>query len=195
MTAEEVTKRVLRDQPFFRKRGGVTFSGGEPLMQAAFVGACAEIFKTAGVHIAIETSLYADWEAAKALIPVTDLFLCDWKITDPEAHRAYTGASNARIKENLIKLDAAGAHIVLRCPVIPGINDNEGHFEGIGALADALTNVEKVEILPYHDVGNSKRLRLGAERDGFSVPTNEQKQEWLAAIQKYCVKPVLISGG
>ena len=193
MTPEQVCERVLRDKPFFRKRGGVTFSGGEPLMQPHFLLTCAQHLHEAGISTAIDTRCFPPWETMSALLPWMDLFLCGWKVTDPAAHRQLTGVDHALIAENLARLSDAGAHIILRCPIIPGCNDAQGHFDGIARLADKLAGIERVELLPYHATGNDKRRRLGLPADGFRVPEDTEKEAWLSYLHSVCKTPVELS--
>ena len=140
--------------------------------------------------MALETSGYAPWAAIAPLLPFVGLFLYDWKITDPETHRRWTGADNRLIRENLQKLCAAGAQIVLRCPVIPGVNDTPSHFEGIAALTKALPGIRRVDLLPYHRLGNSKRLQLSLAPDGFPAPDAETVSMWHARLSGLCAVPV-----
>lgn len=195
MAPEALCERLLRDKPFFRERGGVTFSGGEPLMQAAFVAACASQLKEQGVHCAVETSLYAPWSSVEPLLDSVSLWLCDWKVTDPQRHQTLTGVSQTLIRDNLRRLDAHGASVVLRCPIIPGCNDDEAHFAGIAALTHELPHIASVDILPYHAIGNDKRLKLGMAVDGIAVPQADTKQAWLERLTALCRVPVHLSGG
>lgn len=192
MTPAEAAEKVMRDKPFFRDKGGATFSGGEPLTQADWVRECAAILKENGIGTAIETSCYAGQEDLAGLLQVTDLWLCDWKISDPELHLKMTGADNGRILENLRYLSSHGAKMILRCPVIPGINDNEEHLRTTGLLADRLAGVLRTEILPYHAVGNDKRHKMGLESDGFRVPEAAEKENWGRMLKQYTSKPVLV---
>ena len=190
VTVEETVEQAARDKLFFRDRGGVTFSGGEPLMQADFVAACEESLNGRGIRCAVETSCCMPWEELRPLIPLTDLFLCDWKLTDSALHRQYTGAGNETIRENLARLNEKGARMILRCPIVPGVNDNEAHFAAIGEMTWKLKQIEQVDLLPYHDTGNDKRKRLGLPPAVFPVPTQEQKRAWLHAIQSRSRVPV-----
>ncbi len=193
MRPEEVLEEVLKDLPFYENSGGgLTVSGGEPLLQAEFTYALLSMAKSRGLHTAIETSGYAPWETVREIAAVTDLFLWDVKETDPARHKAYTGVDNAVILENLRRLDAQGAKIVLRCPVIPGCNDREEHFAAVGKLAETLSAVEHVDIEPYHPLGISKADALGQEyplRD-LKMPENETVNGWCLSVAKHTAKPV-----
>lgn len=190
MTAAEVLRQTARDLPFYRNGGGVTFSGGEPLMQIDFLEELLRVHREAGIHTALETTGYAPWESLWRIIPLVDLFLLDWKHTNPQQHRAWTGVDNALIRENLLQLDRAGAEIILRCPVIPGVNDSREHFEGIGELTHACRHIRQVDLLPYHAVGNSKREQLGLGKDGFTVPEEETVRSWHEQLRLLCAVPV-----
>lgn len=191
MTAEAVMEEVLRDRAFYEASGGgLTLSGGELFSQFDFALSLLTLAKEHGLHTCAETCGFAEAEKLRRLAPLVDLFLYDWKCTDPALHRQYTGADNQRILENLRVLNEIGASVVLRCPIIPDVNDNEGHFSGIAELASCLDCVTAVEIEPYHALGTDKAGRLGKEAPRFPVPTPTQIQEWLAEIQRKTDVPV-----
>ena len=192
VTPEEVLAQILPDRPFFRKRGGVTLTGGEPLFQPEFAVALCALLRENGVNVVLETGGYAPWEHFAEILPFVNRFLFDWKITDPELHRRYTGADNLLIRENLQKLCGSGVDIVLRCPVIPGVNDNAAHFQGIANLVKALPQIKQIDLLPYHALGNDKRAQLGLPCDGFSVPDEETVQRWRGDMQTLCAVPVCL---
>ena len=161
-TVADVLDEVLRDRPFYEESGGgVTLSGGEPLAQPAFAEALLRAAKDAGLHTCLETCGAVPWEDLEAVAPHIDLFLYDWKETDPKRHRAFTGRDNASIRENLRRLHERGADIILRCPVIPGINLRDDHLAGIADLARALPRLKGVKVMAYHRLGDGKRERLG----------------------------------
>lgn len=171
MTAEEVLKEILLDKPYYIGGGGVTFSGGEPLMQPKFLKELIKLSKENGINVAVETSLiYFDEEIFKSL----DFIMADFKIWDSELHKKYTGVDNSVIKENFIKLNKLGVPIIARTPVIPEIEQN---IDKISKFLFDLENVIEYELLPYHPIGNAKREALGLENDGFSVPDNEFMKE------------------
>ena len=147
-----------------------------------------------GLHVCVETCGFTPWDRFARLLPYVDLFLYDWKETDPQRHRQYTGADNALIRENLDRLSGAGAEIILRCPIIPGLNDREEHFRGIAELA-ALEGIIRVDVEPYHEMGRGKAQRAGREYPlaELRAPEDAVKQEWIAAIQRRTQKPVLLA--
>jgi pyruvate formate lyase activating enzyme len=162
MTVAEVMRTVLADRVFFdQSGGGVTFSGGEPTRQPAFLHSLLQASKREGLHTAVDTCGYAPWEVFEKIAPLTDLFLFDIKLIDPQKHRCWTGVSNRRILENLTKLDAAGWPVSLRIPVIPGLNDNSEDLEQLATWLDTLQNVRQLHLLPFHQGGTEKYHRLG----------------------------------
>lgn len=192
MSAEEVLQKVLPDRPFFRGRGGVTISGGEPLTQAGFTLEIARLMKENGIGVVIETSGCAPFKSIEKLLPCTDRFLYDWKVTDPKEHLKWTGRDNRLIRENLVRLCQSGAQVVLRCPLIPGVNDTDTHFEGIAALTHELPGLTQVDLLPYHALGNDKRRQLSLPPDGFTVPDESTVGMWHEKLKKLCAVPVCL---
>jgi glycyl-radical enzyme activating protein len=193
MDVDTVLAEVLADQPFYRTScGGLTISGGEPMQQFDFTRALLQSAKAAGLHTCLETSGCSSRERYLDIAPLVDLFLFDVKETDPELHRQFTGVSNHAIRENLLALDHSGARLVLRCPIIPGLNDRLEHLAGIAELANRLQNVEEIHILPYHPLGSSKSQRLGKPPTlpGINAPEASQVTTWLAEIQGHTNVPV-----
>lgn len=189
-TVDEVLEEVARDQPFYETSGGgMTLSGGEPTLQIAFTTAILEGARKRGIHRAVETCLLCPYEKLDGIRSLVDLFLCDWKETDPDRHKAFTGADNRIIRENLLRLDAAGASILLRCPIVPGHNDREDHFAGIADLARQLKHLESVELMPYHRLGDGKRERFGMSDRHVDAepPSPEQVATWKAALAAHGV--------
>ncbi len=164
MTVDEVLQVVLRDEVFYRHSGGgVTASGGEPLLQAEFVGELFERCAARGLHTAVETCGNVPWKRFERILPVTDLFLFDLKHADPAKHRAGTGADNRRILRNLRALGAAGKTIIARIPLVPHFNDSRAELEAIVELARAAGSIGEIHLLPYHRLGISKYRKLGRE--------------------------------
>lgn len=155
---------VMRDLPFYETSGGgMTLSGGEPMAQPRFVLALLKAARENGLHTCLETSGHAAYRHFERALPYVDLFLYDIKEMDEARHKAFTGVSNQRILENLHKLHDLGAYILLRLPLIPGFNDHIEHFQGIADLAQSLPGLQGIQILPYHALGGSKRVRFGLE--------------------------------
>ncbi len=192
MSVGEVLDEVLRDLPFYETSGGgLTLSGGEPLMQIAFAEALLRSAKEAGLHTCVDTSGSGDYGLFERVRPHVDLFLFDYKETDPERHREYTGVTNERILANLRALHDSGAAIRLRCPLVGGLNDRPDHLEGIARLASELPGLEAVEILPYHRLGEGKLARMGLEglaRAGAAVPEQRTVDEWVDELERRGVK-------
>lgn len=162
-TVEEVLAVVRRDKPFYGADGGMTISGGEPLFMPDFTLSLAKAAKDEDISVCIETAGWGDFENIAALIPYVDLFLFDFKVADETAHKHYTGVELAPILENLRRLDAAGGQIILRCPIIPDVNLDTAHFDGIAAVAATLSNLKEIHLEPYHPLGLSKLAALGQE--------------------------------
>ncbi len=186
MSVEAVMQEVLRDHVFYEtSNGGITVSGGEPLEQPEFAASLLHAAKAAGLHTALETSGCATHERMAAVVSATDLFLFDYKETDPERHLRTTGYAHARVIDNLRYLDAQGAAIVLRCPIIPGANLRDDHLEGIADLAHSLQHLQEVHVMGYHPLGQSKRQRLGADATAtYRAPSRDelkQVAQWLRA--------------
>lgn len=171
MTADEVLLEVSRDISYYYGGGGVTFSGGEPLMQKDFLCECISLCKTAGIGCAVETSLvYFDEDIFRSL----DFVMADLKIWDSNTHKKYTGVPNEVIKENFVRLNTLGIPIIARTPVIPEI---EQGIDEISTFLRSLKNVVKYELLPYHPLGKAKAAALGIDYTNFTTPTNELMKE------------------
>jgi len=178
----DVLGEVLADRAFYEPSGGgLTLSGGEPLMQFEFTAALLRAAKQQGIHCCVETCGFAPWPRLEALLGLVDLFLYDFKETDADRHAQSTGVPNGVILENLRELYARGARIALRCPVVPGINDREDHFAGIAALAREMPRLEHIELLPYHPLGRGKVERLGmaAPLPVAEMPDRDTLDAWV----------------
>ena len=181
-TVDEVIATALRDRPFYGQAGGVTISGGEPFMQPAFLLAVLEAAKEHGLHTAIETSGAAKESDLLAAAAYTDLFLFDIKGIPGETHRRYVGCDGQSLHDNLRLLDAHGARSVLRCPIVPGVQDNAAHFAYLACLAKELRHVTEIDIEPYHTAGLAKAKDLG-RTDIFTVE-NYDKAAFRGKIER-----------
>lgn len=162
MSIDAVFEVVEKDRMFYdTSGGGVTISGGEPLLQWAFVRGFLQRCKDASIHTALETSGFAPWDALECLVPYLDLVFYDIKHIDKELHRKYTGVDNKLIISNLRKLDQVFSQIIVRVPFIPGYNDDIEVQRRIYEIASCCRNVQRVEVLPYHRLGLTKYRGLG----------------------------------
>jgi len=162
VTVDEVLAEVLRDRAVYEESGGgVTFSGGEPLAQPAFLLAALEACRREGLHVAVDTCGFAAREVVLAAAARADLFLWDVKTLDPAKHRDLTGVPLEPILENLAAVSRLGVPIWLRLPVIPGVTDDPAHVARAVALAERTPSVARVSLLPFHRTANGKRERLG----------------------------------
>jgi len=185
-TVEEILAEVKKDEVFYQTSGGgMTVSGGEPLAQFAFVKELLKRAKEEGLHTCMETCGYTTEEKIREIAPLVDLFLFDYKETDAKRHEEYTGVSNEQILKNLFLLDELGVKTILRCPIIPTLNDRDDHFAGIAATANQLKNVQEIHIEPYHPLGSGKSEMLGKEYrlKGLTFPEESTVTEWIAKIQ------------
>lgn len=176
---EELLKKIRRDKVFFGKDGGVTFSGGEPLLQYEEMQKILKRCKEEQIHTAIETSLYASEETVRQMEKSVDLIICDYKVADPKLHKFWTGVSNEKILFNMkYLLERRAERMWVRTPVIPGVNDT---VDNIKAMAEFLQGypIARVELLPFHDIGLSKYTALGKEYDfsGADFVTREKMEE------------------
>ncbi len=188
MSAEEVLHEVLKDRAFYdNSGGGMTLSGGEPMMQFEFTRDLLRLAKEEGLHNAIETCGASSWARYEEILPYVDLFLYDIKETDPELHEQFTGISNRIVLENVNALSKAGAPIILRCPIIPGLNDRTAHFKAVAELANSLPTVAEINILPYHPLGTSKSQRLGkaVPLEDIAMPPEVMAREWMETVQQH----------
>jgi pyruvate formate lyase activating enzyme len=161
MRADEILEVVLRDEVFYRhSSGGVTVSGGEPMLHAEFLGKFFQSCRNRGIHTAVETCGHCEWEDFQRMLPVTDLFLYDVKHIDSEKHKQQTGVGNSRIMENLTLLSRTGNSVIVRVPVIPGFNGSEKELERIIEFVRSLRTIAEIHLLPYHSLGIGKYRKL-----------------------------------
>jgi glycyl-radical enzyme activating protein len=167
MEVAEAIEGLAADRIFFeRSGGGVTFSGGDPLLQADFVRAVASGLKARGIHTAIETSLFAPWEAIEPLLPVIDLFIVDLKVADPAHHLALTGQERAPILANLRRLVRAlgdPTRLLLRVPLIPGMTAEPGNLAGLAELIASIAPAAPVQLMNFNPLAAAKYQRMRKE--------------------------------
>lgn len=182
-TPEEVLRVILKDKLFYdTSGGGATFSGGECMLQPDFLASLLRLCRENRVHTAVDTAGCVPFRSFEKILPCTDLFLYDIKLMDPEKHREYTGAGNEIILANLARLLRAGQRVWIRVPIIPGVNDTIEEMRRIRAFLTDNGYPEKVELLPFHRMGESKLAALNRKGTSFSVPDPEKMEALRKAV-------------
>lgn len=177
-TTEEVMAEVLKDKAFYENSGGgVTFSGGECMLQTDFLCELLRKCKKADIHTAVDTAGNLPWKNFEKILPYTDLFLYDFKCFDSDKHKKYTGVKNDLVLENLKKLLNASVSVWIRIPVIGGVNDDVEEINKIKDFIEGCNQPEKIELLPYHKMGEHKYIALGLEVSEFLVPSESKMIE------------------
>jgi pyruvate formate lyase activating enzyme len=180
-TVDELLDAIRVDIPYYAlgEGGGVTLTGGEPMLQWRFVDRLLD--RLDGIHVAIETNGYASTDAFRQILPKVGLFLFDIKATSSAKHVKLTGVDNSRILENLDLLCSNNASVVLRLPLIPTVNDDDEHLSAVAGLLAKYPAIEYAQIMPYHNFGESKRERFGMapQADGIPSASDVQKTKWL----------------
>lgn len=177
-TVTEIVEEAVKDRAYYENSGGgVTFSGGECMLQIDFLEEALRECKKAGLHTAVDTAGHIPFSSFERVLPYTDLFLYDIKCFDSIRHKQFVGVENDLILRNLQKLLEAGANVWIRIPVIPGVNDSEDEMRQIKDFLDSCGKVQKIELLPYHAMGDNKYRALGVEPQKFAVPDAETMQK------------------
>lgn len=162
------------------------------MAQFEFTYALLKAAKEKGLHTCMETCGFAPSEQYRKIAPLVDLFLFDYKLTDSQKHETYTGVPNDKILENLKMLDDLGAASVLRCPIIPTINDTPEHLRGIAEMANAMRHVTEINLEPYHPLGSRKTNMLGKEYplSHLTFPEQQTVEMWIQIVQEQTHVPV-----
>lgn len=189
LSVEECMKEILRDRGYYeRSGGGVTVSGGEPLLQSDFVAELFKACKEEGIQTCCESTCYVDWKEIERILPHTDIVISDIKHMNTEVHKRYTGVPNERILENLKKLAGDGRELILRIPVIPNINDD---MDNIKATADFIIGelggrVRTLQLLSFMRLGEEKYASLGMPYKMEDVKVNRKSfQKHVDEIAEY----------
>jgi pyruvate formate lyase activating enzyme len=187
-TPAEMMKEILSDRVFYETSGGgVTFSGGEPMMQVDFLCQVLPRCREAGLHVALDTCGAIAWKNYERVLPWVDLVLYDLKIMDAERHRAATGISNDIILDNARRLSARGVPMWIRTPVIPNYSDDRGNIVAIARfISEALPTVQRWDLLAYTNLGRPKYHRLDREYMLEKMPLltqQEMESAWKAAVE------------
>ena len=184
MTSDEVLSEALKDRDFYEA------SGGEPLFRWEFVAELLGKAKDAGLRTAVETSGYAPRAAIESVAKVCDLWLYDIKGMDPAKHKEHTGVDNEVLHRNLRWLDANGAKVVLRCPMIPRVNDFPENLKALGELADGMKSVSEINVEPYVAYGIDKAHKLGLKVYEAPSAPREYADDIIARLAKLTRKTV-----
>lgn len=180
MSVNEIMEEIKKDIIFYEEsNGGVTFSGGEPLMQLEFLYSLLHECKKQHIHTALDTSGYSSLEDLKKINNFIDLYLYDLKIMEDQNHIKYTGVSNKQIIKNLKYLSQNGKQTLIRIPIIPEITDTAINITQLGEFISSLNNVKRVNLLPYHRIGKNKydKLKMEYKMKDIQSPTNEKMEE------------------
>jgi pyruvate formate lyase activating enzyme len=163
-SVESLIEELVKDRIFFEESGGgVTFSGGEPLVQYKFLSVLLNECKKVGLHTIIDTSGYAPIESFNEIYDLTDIFLFDIKLLDADLHKKFTDVSNELILENLKELTNRGNKVIIRIPLIPGVTDTEQNLSEIANYLSTLKNIHQIDLLPYNKISESKYQRLNQQ--------------------------------
>ncbi len=187
-TADQVIEVVLRDRTFYETSGGgVTVSGGDPMLQREFTEAILSGCRNEGIHTAIETAANVPWEWLERILTVTDLVMMDIKVMDSERHRAATGVPNERILANARRLSDKGVPLILRTPVVPGVNDDEDSIAAIASFIAELPGPKSYELLRFHAMATHKYDSLGMPYKAAALkpPTSEVMERLTEVARSY----------
>ena len=178
---DELTEELTKDQSIYlRSQGGVTFSGGEPLMQASFLLKALPLLQARGIHTAMESALHAPWEVLSPLLPHLNLIMADIKCMDPIRHQAHTGKSNDQILSNIQRLAEMDFPLMLRTPIIPGVNDDAQSIRAIAAFIAGLQKKIPLELLPFNNLCTEKYASMNRSYPGAHLaPPSREKMDAL----------------
>jgi len=194
-TAEIMTE-VEKDKAFYKRSGGgVTISGGEPMYQFLFLCELVQQLNLHKYHICLDTSGFASKTLFEKIMPYVNLFHFDLKLLDAGIHKKETGVGLTVILENLHFIASRRKEIILRCPIIPGINDHKLHFEKVVAIAARYPSIKRIDVLPYHKMGVKKAKILGSKISpvaAFKEPSDEQLEQWEAWMTELSKTPFQI---
>ncbi len=195
MTVDALVAEALLDKAYYAQNGGVTISGGEPTCQWQATRAVLQALQAQGVHTAIESNLLCSTKVLEALCPHCDLIMCDCKLFDADKHYSFTGVKNERIIENISYLLARGMPLIIRTPVMAGVNDSEAEIANITQFLAAQQGngvILYYELLPYHSLGLSKESENN-QHISFAAPSKAQLAR-LVAVAKQNIPTVYLAG-
>lgn len=188
VTVDSIIETVCKDMDFYqRSGGGLTISGGEPMVQFEGLLELVKKAKEKNIHVCLDTCGYADTEKYKKIAPYVDVFLFDYKITGAKEHEKYTGVRNELILKNLDMLCKDNHAVILRCPIIPGINDREEHYKNIAELSRKYPQIIEVNLMTYHDMAKGKAAQIGVTYALADLKTieKEEKHKIYQKVERY----------
>jgi len=193
-SVRELFDALAPDRPYYSigEGGGVTLSGGEPMASFDFVRAFLE--RKGKLHVCLETSGYAPAEQFELIAPMVDLFLYDWKATPTEKHRQLCGVGSELIGSNLRLLCGMGANVLLRLPLVHGVNDEEEHLKAVAELLRELPQIRGAQIMPYHALGSAKESRFGLVGQTMAQANtgSGQTASWLKKLESFGAMNVFV---
>ncbi len=191
ISVDELLVEIEKDRPFYQESGGgLTLSGGEPLMQPEFVHAVLEECQLRGFHTALDTCGYAEWSTLDTIRPFVDLFLFDLKIMDDLKHVKYTGVSHDIILKNLRRLAELGEHIKIRIPIIPGITNDDNNITALCEFVKKLPGDQSIDLLPYHNIAKDKyqRLQKTYDLENLTTPSDDEMLKIKQCIEQFDIE-------
>lgn len=193
VSVDEILPELLQDRDFYETSdGGVTLSGGEPLLQIDFCEELLKKLKDENINTSVDTCGFASWESIKRIIPFTDTFLYDIKHMNSSKHYKYTGQHNELIIKNLKKLNENNKKIEIRIPLIPNYNDDETNLREIGNLLKDMRMIDRVKVLPYHEFARTKYASIGIKdtMPQVRIPTEEDLSRAVCILKEYDINAV-----
>jgi len=194
-TVEQIIEAIEKERIFFEQSGGgVTFSGGEPLLHSDFLIKLLDACGERNIHRVVDTSGFAKKETILEVAKRTEHFLYDLKMMNNEKHKEYTGVGNEQILKNLVALSETGASINIRIPLIKGVNDDDENIENTAEFISKLSgDKKKINILPYHNIAAKKYEKLGGNYDenGMEEPSEDEQEQIIETFRTYGLEAVI----
>lgn len=185
MSPSNVLKQVLMDRDYYAQEGGMTISGGEPTLQPNFTEQLLLLAHDEGIHCAMESNLYTSVQTLRRLLPNLDYLMCDLKIWDSNMHLKWTEVNNTVILENMRYVSQCNIPMLVRIPVVCGINDDDKNIQNTAEFLSRLPTLQCLELLPYHRLGLSKHLASGVEQQPFETPSKEKLSHLVDIAKAY----------
>ena len=184
--SDDVIRELVKDRKYYQNsEGGITLSGGEPFMQKEFVKEILGRIRQEGIHTAVETAAFCKWEDIQELLPTLDLVIMDIKVMDDNIHQKVTGVSNKQILDNALRLSKEKVHLIIRTPVIPGVNDNCEAIKEIADFIRLFPNLLDYELMPFHNMAQNKYDSLGIENLSLQLkPLSSEEIKMLTECAK-----------